>query len=371
MHNLTIVIPTYERQSFLARQSRYWSIHPVKLLILDGSTRPWNPDHLWLRDRPNVEYVHAETSIDYRLRMSMDLVTTQYVALLSDDEFFLPSSLAACVKFLEEHRDYSSCKGNSVTFYVRHPEPTTGIKIMGKRCYPELYRYNLSQDDGAQRMQAHMSPYTMASLWAVQRLHCYRAAVASIPSRQSFGSAAATEISFSLVNSYLGKVHVLDNLMWLRSKENANAWWASGRKPFREWWTHESHDERNRFVEKIQFGVAQADVVPPASGQVLEAINAYCLQSQPSMAKNARKKLHTMSQQSALLSPAARAIKSILSILRPLRAQTWMPLEHTLAEAEDNGVLISRIDMSGITAAITQHYDEFDSATAWGENSAT
>ena len=105
---LTLVMPSYERQSFVIRSMKYWSNKNVKLVVLDGSKRPIKSSFLkTLNLNKNIYYKHSKSSFVKRLQKSTSLVKTKYVALIGDDEFYVPSALSKCIDELDKNKEVS------------------------------------------------------------------------------------------------------------------------------------------------------------------------------------------------------------------------------------------------------------------------
>ena len=115
LSELTLLIPTYNRQRYALRSMRYWSGSAVTVQVLDGSARPIPSEELaGLAD--DVNYRHMPVSAMERLRKAVDLMQTKYVALLEDDESFIPNTLQACIRALEADATLASCRGRCLDF---------------------------------------------------------------------------------------------------------------------------------------------------------------------------------------------------------------------------------------------------------------
>ena len=113
LDKLTIIIFTYNRHNFLKRTIKYWSNYNIKLVILDGSDTKL--EDLYLKQQ-NIKYIHNTNVLYERLLSSINYIDTEFMILGTDDEFYLPSALSSCVKFLSKDISFSSCGGRAIGF---------------------------------------------------------------------------------------------------------------------------------------------------------------------------------------------------------------------------------------------------------------
>ena len=114
LSRLTIVVPSYERPQYLARQIRYWNDRQVALLIVDGSARPLESAQTSGNSR--LLYHHHVASFQHRMLRACELITTEFVALCGDDDLYLPSGLRACIQRLDQDSGMVGCVGRSLRF---------------------------------------------------------------------------------------------------------------------------------------------------------------------------------------------------------------------------------------------------------------
>ncbi len=210
LSKLTLVTPTYNRQRFALRSMRFWSGSDVHLLVMDGSSQPISQEHLAsLAD--NIRYVWMPVSLEERLRATTELVDTEFVALLADDEFFLVSALEACIKHLDNNSDTVASIGRCANFWP------SKYQLKANQRYPMWQ--SLTMDDPQDRILALASKYQPSTCYAVTRRQqwvlCHQVA-----STTRFSTPYTIEMQLEFMMTYLGKVMVLDELMWLRSGEN-------------------------------------------------------------------------------------------------------------------------------------------------------
>ena len=118
LRDITLVIPAYNRPTYLERQIDFWSVTDVHLCILDGSKES-APQSLIDRMGTNVYYRHVPIGFNERLVMACDLVQTKYVALLGDDELYAPHGLKDGITQLEDDERLIACVGRTVFFFER------------------------------------------------------------------------------------------------------------------------------------------------------------------------------------------------------------------------------------------------------------
>jgi glycosyltransferase domain-containing protein len=269
LSRLTIVILTYNRHAYALRSMMYWSgIGTTTVHVLDGSACPI--DRYVLSDLgENVHYHHLPIGFSERLRWSLQLIETDYAALLSDDEFLLPDALNSCIEFLDVEPNMVSCGGRCLGFSLHE------IGVIAWPAYTSHDGYSIVLNDPFERMQCLMDPYVMSIFWSVVKSDVWKKAV-GILAKKEFPVYAIAELQFELAVSYQGKSKVLQNLMWLRSNENvSNPIYPNNRVWY--WW-RDSHtvNQRNEFLDIMSKGLASSpDEVSVVRDGVSRAIDAY------------------------------------------------------------------------------------------------
>lgn len=158
---VTVVIPTYNRASFLRRtiiSVRSQTFKNWKLLIMDdGST-----DHTrqvvapFLSD-PRIRYVRQKQNkgVSYTLNHALSLVSTKYFAQLDSDDWYEPHTLAKCVKKMEKagprvavvyghEKVWKAYPSGKIKFRRKKRKPVIKDKynfiILHQMIYPRFYR---------------------------------------------------------------------------------------------------------------------------------------------------------------------------------------------------------------------------------------
>ena len=256
LSKLTLVIPTYNRQSYALRNMRYWSGQGATVLIIDGSDSPIPTDDL-AGFSDNIYYHYLPVSMYDRLKYSLELIETDYCALMGDDEFFLPSALQNCINELDTCIELVSCIGRCMGFGVSLSGVTGFIE------YPLMESYSIMQDDSIDRMLAHMDPYVPSTIYSVVRTHVWKRAINVLVKRE-FSAFAIGELQFELAVCCQGKSKVIPELMWLRSNESPGIRGTDEslkpEKTFIGWWRNSALKmERAEFLSIMGKGLANKD----------------------------------------------------------------------------------------------------------------
>lgn len=214
LEQLTLVILSYKRPTYLARSLRYWSNRGPKIVAFDGSPNPINPSALEGLGG-NVSYHHTPVSYRARLEMVQSELKNPYVAVLADDDFYLPSGLAASIEFLEKHAAYAACIGRPVGFGYESMSGVFGVTSV----YGDMLNdYCIVSESPGLRMREHMGRYMPSTVDAVLRATNWNKTVEACIKKE-FPVAGIVELQMELATAYHGKSAVLPILSWLKSTE--------------------------------------------------------------------------------------------------------------------------------------------------------
>ena len=239
LSELTIVIPTYNRQSYARRTINYWSKTDINLIVLDGSKL--SIEESYIKKLPsNIKYIHNNSSLYSRIYSIIDMVDSEFVMLGCDDEFYTASALKNCIKQLKKNTSLVSCIGLAASF------DWNKNSVIAERIYPRLKANYLNYDDSNKRILKHFSRYKQSHLYAVSKSKFWKVIAKAIFSKE-FNFFAAWELQFEYLLPYAGKSLVIPELMWLRSQENQPI---RGTSPsmdvnltFSKWWITKNYKE--------------------------------------------------------------------------------------------------------------------------------
>jgi len=219
LSKLTIIILTYDRPRYVLRNMGFWSATGATVHVLDGSSEAISPQQLD-RFASNIHYHHMPISYWMRFAEVSSLVDTEYAALLSDDEFFVPSAVEASIRELEKNKDLVACCGMAVDKVLATDLAVHWSALKGNRSRFEGGPSGaIDQADPVERMIKHMDPYIPSIIYSVCRSQAWLKTMRLIGARQ-FSSGHVGELQFELSMSFNGKVKAIGELMLLRSAEN-------------------------------------------------------------------------------------------------------------------------------------------------------
>lgn len=218
LSKLTLIIPTYNRQDYALRNMRYWSGSEATVHILDGSEK--TIEHERLKDiEDNIYYHHFPVSVFARLEKVHELVKTKYVALLADDEFYVPSATEMSIAELESDPELVACHGQAIGKLLSESLIVHSSNVDNYTLGCRKGKHDLTQDDPFERMITHMDNYAPSAVYAVCRSNVWLPAIA-LACKRVFSCIHALELQFELSISFLGKTRAINELFLLRSAEN-------------------------------------------------------------------------------------------------------------------------------------------------------
>lgn len=342
---LTVVIPSYGRQDFLARQCAYWHGTGATVVIVDGSERPLTDSmRLAISRLGDVTYVHSVASMMDRLRLASNLIETPYAILLGDDEFLLLEGLCSAIGKLEQDAELVACIGQSLAFFPASRGCSYGPG------YPH-WKYAVCHDNARNRMIAAMSDYRAASCYAVLRAPTWRRSWGQL---QNWSSPYVGEIQQGLTTYIWGKLTTVDEVYWMRSSENrpvTNKDFNRGLS-FQEWWgSSDFLREREEFIRVLSQELMDAEHLDMESAQfsILEAITVYvdCMNQIHKEAVNA------LAGRQAIVRQLRACVVSGLKMLLPTKLIRGLKsASFNLSSASGIGSMGSRADFMRSTASL-------------------
>jgi glycosyltransferase domain-containing protein len=247
------------------------------VLILDNGLEPWNAEVVsGLSD--NVHYSHDAGGFYRQFRQSGELVETEYVVLVDDDNFLLDEGLEACILELERHADLIAVSGSMCNF-----RSWRGRVILNapKR---EYIKYTLDSPDIEDRVSHKFNPYDVTGWYAVQRREVFRLIMPVVADvSEEVACAYSSEIGLEMGLAILGPTKNIPDLTVLRSLENPpeNDAGHSRSLHFHTWWLDERYrHETDDFVRALKTLAPDAtDTLWPLMVQELDGYSSRCAQA--------------------------------------------------------------------------------------------
>ena len=112
--NLSVVIPTRNRPSYLARAISYYAqFDTIQLIVCDSSEQPFTAEI-----PKQVSYHHfPKASFVEKIQAILPSLAKEYVVLSADDDFLLEPALLEAITFLSDNPIYTSVQGNYIAYY--------------------------------------------------------------------------------------------------------------------------------------------------------------------------------------------------------------------------------------------------------------
>jgi len=226
---ITVVIPTYNRRKYLFRSVKYWEDLNVSVIIADGSDKELE-SNIVSSFGNKTRYIYDKKNLVERLSGICNYISTEYVCMMGDDEFYLSSSVLQAIKELEQDHELVACMGEAIGFRYKSG------KIEYKNVYPELRGYIIENDCRWDRIRRHMQNYACSTIYAVCRKKSWIWAIQE-SSTVNCNVFSIFEYSFEILMSCEGKSKIIPYLHWMRSFEEGPAqhyneinivyWWFS------------------------------------------------------------------------------------------------------------------------------------------------
>jgi len=214
-YQLTILVPSINRSEFLIRMMHYYAQKNFKgVLLIGDSSREQEFKRTadvvtLLKQKLDVRHIDCGGMDDREAIFHLtDLLTTEYVAFLGDDDFLIPSGLDECIKYLDRHSDYISANGDA--FAVQLDAKGAYGRISRVDAYPQP---NCEEPTARERVLSHLASYSV-TIFGVHRVTAWRKMWGHTLSIQD--RAFSAELAPSCIAPALGKIKHLKKLYLVR-----------------------------------------------------------------------------------------------------------------------------------------------------------
>jgi glycosyltransferase domain-containing protein len=271
--HLTILLPLRDRVPFTHRWLSYAITAPLPyhVLIADGGADPAVAGTVAETKSQglDVEYVRYPYDTNYaayytKLADALSRVSTPFVVMADNDDFFIPQGLARAVEFLLAHTDFVACGGQCAMFWLGDDSETTGRDAI----YGDRIQWKCSSQistDVADTAKERLLGRCLGAndvFYAVHRTELLRShfeAVRDCNPRDLF----LMEQLVMFLTAIAGKTRQLDTLYIARQQDSPGSSGGSHQKKFGGWYDRMLlptwSEDFSRFVECSAAALSRAD----------------------------------------------------------------------------------------------------------------
>lgn len=267
---------------------------PYRIVIADGGADPTVADAVADRQSAGLdaEYVRYPYDCNYaayyaKLADALSRVSTPFVVLADNDDFFIPQGLARAVEFLLAHPDYVACGGQCAMFWLgnagetAHTDATYGDRVQWK-CSSQI------STDIADTAKERLLGRCLGAndvFYAVNRTDLLRShfeAVRDCNPRDLF----LMEQLVMFLTAIAGKTRQLDTLYIARQQDSPGSSGGSHQEEFGDWYDRMLlptwSEDFGRFADCSAAALARADGVSVEDAR-RTVVQSYKLSVAPSL----------------------------------------------------------------------------------------
>ena len=212
--DLTVIIPTYNRQTYLIRQIMYLSNYSVKLIIVDGSNEKISEKFInELKFCKDFEYIHSiKLSYVERIKFATKKVQTNFAMCLAEDDFLVFKGVKKAINFLKNDNSLSACFGQVTGLDYSKTKKKSFFIDYGL----SLKNYSISHTKTLDRLFFAFNSYRSFSPYAVFRKKNFEKIWSNI---ETCSCLELTEYEHAINTLLAGKIKIIDEIFWIRSQE--------------------------------------------------------------------------------------------------------------------------------------------------------
>lgn len=279
---LTILLTLKDRVAFTHRWLDYAAAAalPFRILIADGGAdndiaQAVAAKRVGGLDVEYVRYPVDHTYADYyaKLADSLSRVTTPFVVLADNDDFFIKDGLSLAVEFLQAHPGHVACGGQCAVFWVTGTGTAASDALYSRtvewKCSSQIFS-DLA-DSASQRLRDRCLGANDL-FYAVHRTDLLRRhfeAIREFNPRDLF----LVEQAVMFLTAIAGKTRQLERLYIARQQDSAGSSGGAHQERFGDWYdrmlTPTWSADFTRFVDVTSEALARADGLSPAEARRL------------------------------------------------------------------------------------------------------
>ena len=222
MTDCTIIIPTYNRPTYLRRILDYYDSfgEGFKIIVADSSSdenKRINKDIISSGSNLDIQYLDSyptEINLYRKIADVVNYAQEKYCVFCADDDFVTPNGIKQAVDFLESNPDFAIAHGRYISFWLER-------RKIGQyfRWQPTYSALSIRFEHPEQRLTYHLANYCTPTLYAVHRSTLlktlYKEVLTSTVNPVLFG-----ELLPSMLTLIYGKVKCLDVLYAARDQSS-------------------------------------------------------------------------------------------------------------------------------------------------------
>jgi len=245
---LSIVVPSYERHTYLLRQCMHLYGSGATIYLIDGSSKPLDTEiQKFLNQLENINYIHMPRPVVSRFRFVSNLINTQYTVTANDDDFLLCSALNEAIKNLDSNQKLVGYLGQSCALKVeKNKKPSKYSSFYN--AYPD---YNVLDNKINDRLDYVFNNYKTPS-FAVLRTEVWQDSWGNQP--DCFSTSNVSEL-FQAFSVYIkGKIATMKYLYIVTTNENRSINNDKDNRNLliKEWYeSHQFKSEKEIFINEI------------------------------------------------------------------------------------------------------------------------
>ena len=294
--HLTILLPLKDRVPFTHRWLSYAMTAPLpyRILIADGGADPAvvNAVAAMKLQGLDVEYVRYPYDHNYaayyaKLADALSRVSTPFVVMADNDDFFIPQGLARAVEFLRAHDDFVACGGQCAMFWLGDGSATAPTDAI----YGDRVQWKCSSQistDVAETARERLLGRCLGAndvFYAVHRTGLLRShfeAVRDCNPRDLF----LMEELIMFLTAIAGKTRQLETLYIARQQDSPGSSGGSHQEKFGDWFDRMLlptwSEDFSRFVDRSAAALGRADGLSDEDAR-RAVVQAYKLSVSPSL----------------------------------------------------------------------------------------
>jgi glycosyltransferase domain-containing protein len=272
---LTILLAVKDRVPFTRRWLAYARANlPFRVLIADGGaddtvSRMLAEGAFKGIDVEYMRYPFDATYADYytKLADALSRVTTPFVVMADNDDFFIRDGLACALEFMVTHPDHVACGGQCALFWIADPaappaDTTYGEAVVWK-CSSQL---SSDVGDTAERRLRERCQGANDVFYAVHRTSLLRSHFDAVK-RCNPSDLFLMEELVMFLTAIAGKTRQLDTLYIARQQDSPGSSAGAHESRFGDWYDRMLlptwSGDFTRFVDCAAAALAAADRIPP------------------------------------------------------------------------------------------------------------